>query len=129
MFISTLENMREEIKQAKKICNATDETVIKACFSLLNEDTGEYYNEKGKHKLCRGIAHYIFRNGPVEDMHADGKLSDDDMKVLNKFMINRLGKLYDLFIKNKLNIEVLYSLCISENYGIQWDDFENIDDM
>ncbi len=35
--------------------------------------------------ISKAITHFIFRNGPIEDMHADpnNQLSDDDMKILN----------------------------------------------
>ena len=36
------------------------------------------------------MTHYAFRNGPVEDMHANGQLSQQDMKTLNKYMVNRI---------------------------------------
>lgn len=41
--------------------------------------------------LSKALAHYCFRNGPVERMHQDGKLTDEDMMVLNKFMVDKLG--------------------------------------
>ena len=36
--------------------------------------------------FARFVVHYCFRNGPLEDMHAQGKLSLEDMKTLNKFL-------------------------------------------
>lgn len=43
------------------------------------------------------LAHFCFRNGPVEDMHAEGKLSQEDMKILNKYLVDRMGLLVFLF--------------------------------
>lgn len=42
------------------------------------------------HKLSVVTTHYAYRNGPVEDMHADGKLvwKDDILPDLIKSMIN-----------------------------------------
>ncbi|AQS08834.1 hypothetical protein CLOBY_09490 [Clostridium saccharobutylicum] len=34
------------------------------------------------HKLSVVTTHYAYRNGPVEDMHADGKLSENDIEEL-----------------------------------------------
>lgn len=36
--------------------------------------------------FARFVVHYCFRNGQLEDMHAQGKLSQEDMKTLNKFL-------------------------------------------
>jgi len=73
--------------------------------------------------IAKAITHYIFRNGPVEDMHAEGKFSNDDMKKLNKFMVNRIAGLLKLaldgdWIKLELMIEIL------KNYGGNWDEVE-----
>ncbi|WP_319403126.1 hypothetical protein [uncultured Anaeromusa sp.] len=43
--------------------------------------------------LSRAITHYAFRSGPVEGMHCAGKLSQEDMKTLNKHMTNRIAGL------------------------------------
>ena len=40
--------------------------------------------------LAKAITVEVFRNGPVEDMHAAGKLSEEDMKTLNKYMVSEL---------------------------------------
>jgi len=41
-------------------------------------------------EMACALAHFCFRNGPVEDMHAEGKLSDEDMKILNKYCHDKL---------------------------------------
>ena len=62
------------------------------------------------------IAHFIFRNGPVEGMHSGNhslehfteiphdtplkdisQLSEKDMEILNKFMVDRIGYLLTLY--------------------------------
>ena len=43
--------------------------------------------------LSKGITQYAFRSGPVEEMHARNKLTQKDMKTLNKFMTNRIAGL------------------------------------
>jgi hypothetical protein len=40
---------------------------------------------------ARGLTNFIFREGPIEDMHSNNQLSQDDMKQLNIFMVNRLA--------------------------------------
>ncbi len=54
------------------------------------------------------LTHYLFRNGPVEDMHSDGELSQEDMKTLNKFMVNRIAGLLTTMNKEEwLKLELL----------------------
>ena len=43
--------------------------------------------------LSKGITQYAFRSGPVEEMHAENKLTQNDMEILNKFMTNRIAGL------------------------------------
>ena len=54
---------------------------------LLKEISGDGYVRD----LAISLAHLCFRNGPVEDMHAEGKLDDTDMMELNKYMVDHLG--------------------------------------
>lgn len=73
--------------------------------------------------ISKAITHYIFRNGPIEDMHHDGKFSQNDMKVLNKFMVNRIAGLLKLCLdgewtKLELMLETL-RYC-----GSSWDEVE-----
>lgn len=70
--------------------------------------------------LSKAIVHYIFRNGPVEDMHADGKLSQEDMKTLNQYMMDRVATLITLF-KDKDYMRLLLFLDIYQYYGTNWD--------
>lgn len=70
------------------------------------------------HKLSVVTTHYAYRNGPVEDMHADGKLSENDMKELNKFIVNRLAYVFTLILdKNKFSR--IEAHCNSEDVDIK----------
>ncbi|GEM_PF-5770659 len=64
------------------------------------------------HKMSVVTAHYAYRNGPIEDMHADRNKSiyDDDMKVLNKLIVNRLASIFKIILdSDKVNqIKVKY---------------------
>lgn len=58
--------------------------------------------------ISKAITRHIFRDGPVEDMHSDGKLSQEDMKMLNKFMVNRIAGIITLLLdKQWLKLELL----------------------
>lgn len=73
--------------------------------------------------IAKALTHYAFRNGPVEDMHADGKLTQEDMKILNKYMVNRLaGILSAIHEERWLQLELLYGFL--QNYGADWDKAE-----
>lgn len=59
-------------------------------------------------KIAKAMAGYCFRNGPVENFHADKCLSNEQMKELNIFMVDRLG--YCLKLLNEQRFEDLDSL-------------------
>lgn len=99
----------------KELMKEHPELEIKAKENLLQE--------KNIPLIAKAITHYIFRNGPVEDMHADGKFSQEDMKTLNKFMVNRIAGILKLALngewtKLELMVETL------KYYGSNWDEVE-----
>ena len=55
-------------------------------------------------EMACALAHFCFRNGPVEDMHAEGKLSDADMKTLNKFCYDKLFTFLYLLKQDELEM-------------------------
>lgn len=56
-------------------------------------------------------------------MHADGKLTQEDMKTLNKYMVNRLAGIISVVHEGRwLQLELLYSFL--QNYGTDWDKAE-----
>lgn len=80
--------------------------------------------------VSKSLTHHIFRNGPVEDMHASGQLSEEDMKTLNKYMVNRLAGILLAVYENKwLQLELLHEFL--KGFGDQWDpaepDMEDLD--
>jgi len=72
-------------------------------------------------KLSKALTVYAFRNGPVEDMHSNGQLSEDDMKTLNKFMVNRFAGLLTMISQDEwpkiLQLMGLFASGLSE-----WDE-------
>ena len=70
--------------------------------------------------LAKALTHYIFRRGPVENMHVNGQLSQKDMKVLNKYMVDHLvWILTRVFEGDWIRLELLFNN-FSHN-GNQWD--------
>lgn len=54
-------------------------------------------------KISKALTHFAFRNGPIEDMHADSTkhITDRDMMTLNKYMVNRLAYVFKLLNEDK----------------------------
>lgn len=88
----------------------------------LNENCRENILKKENLDLiARAITHFAFRNGPVEDMHADpdSQLSEEDMKTLNIFMANRMAYIFELIIEERW---FEFSVMINSNgmFGQDW---------
>ena len=75
--------------------------------------------------IAKAITHFAFRNGPIEDMHADRNknITDQDMMVLNKFVHNRLTYVFDLIMQERW---AEFALVVESQkfYGSEWDKSE-----
>jgi hypothetical protein len=101
-------------------------------FINKNDELFEKLNSDSKKRLLRRenidsiskvITHFIFRNGPVENMHVNDQLSEKDMKTLNKYMVNRIaGLLTAIADNNWLQLELLLSYY--KLFGGEWDKAE-----
>ena len=89
----------------------------------INEDLKHLLLEKDVADLSKAIVHYVFRNGPVEDMHANGQLSDADMKTLNQYMNNRVATLLYL-LKEQDFMRLALFFDSYQYYGTEWDEPE-----
>lgn len=111
-----------DIKQINYVTkNFLEDLSNRKLFESLNKSSKDrLLNENNIDKISIALAHYIFRNGPVEDMHSKGKLSQKDMKILNKFIVNRIaGLLKTINDEDWLKLELLlnyYSI-----FGNHWD--------
>lgn len=73
--------------------------------------------------MAKAITNFIFRNGPVEDMHSNNLLTQGDMKTVNKYMVNRIAGLITAIADNKwLHLEVLLSHY--QLFRTEWDKVE-----
>jgi len=54
-------------------------------------------------EAAKAIVQFVFRDGPVEDMHAAGKLSQDDMKALNKYLVDNLAFILLIIAEGRRN--------------------------
>lgn len=104
-------------------------------FLLAKSDHAKEFNKKIKDQLMvkenigmisKALTHFAFRNGPVEDMHAapNNQLSEDDMKTLNKFMVNRLAYVFQLIIEERWGEFDILIRHTDYLYGSGWDEPE-----
>ena len=70
--------------------------------------------------LSKGITQFAFRSVPIEDMHSKGKLTQKDMKTLNKFMANRIAGLLTAISKGDIS-NVLKVLTFYASLSSDWD--------
>lgn len=93
-------------------------------FEKLNFDSKKrLLKQENIDAISKAITHFVFRNGPIEDMHTNNQLSQSDMKILNKYMVNRIaGLLTAIADNNWLQLELLLSYY--RWFGTDWDKAE-----
>ena len=70
--------------------------------------------------LSKAVTQFAFRSGPAEKMHSSGKLTQKDMKTLNKYMVNRIAGLLTT-ISNGDITNVLKVLTFYASLSSDWD--------
>ena len=70
--------------------------------------------------LSKAITQFAFRSGPIEEMHSRGKLTQKDMKTLNKFMANRIAGLLTTISNGDIS-NVLKVLTFYASMSSDWD--------
>src|SRR5690625_2384600 len=90
-----------------------------------NEDMKkEILTSENISKISIALTHFAFRNGPIEDMHADmtKNITDKDMEILNKYMVNRIAYIFTL-IKEENWTEFNYLIDqLAMMFGQHWDE-------
>lgn len=135
-LISQLFDVKEsKISYRRKKHGVTIRNSILDDFLLAKTEETMKINEKYRDKLLvdenltmisKAITHFAFRNGPIEDMHAspNNQLSQEDMKILNKFMVNKIAYVFKLIIENRW-IELDFLIKHTDMmYGHDWDNAE-----
>lgn len=86
---------------------------------------GKIIDDKFINYFSKSITAYAFRNGPIEDMHANPKmgLGQKEMKILNKYMVNRLAGLFMMFKKGEFE-SIEETLRFHYSTTTTWDDPE-----
>ena len=80
-------------------------------------------NDKSIDLLSKAITQYAFRSGPIEDMHANNQLSQDDMMQLNKYMVNKIAGLLLMISKNEWS-KIDMIMGFYANLASDWDSAE-----
>ncbi|GAB6170494.1 hypothetical protein JCM1393_29540 [Clostridium carnis] len=50
-------------------------------------------------RITKASTYFIFRNGPVKELYDDGKISDDEIKRMQRYMQNHLAYLYNILLE------------------------------
>lgn len=81
--------------------------------------------------FSKALTHLCFRNGIVEDLHAEGsKLTNETMKVLNKDINNRIYTVLSLWFGSESDHVILSKMLeLSAMYGSSWDKAEIPNDL
>ena len=70
--------------------------------------------------LSKGITQFAFRSGPVEEMYAENKLTQNDMEFLNKFTTNCIAGLLQTIFNGDV-AKVLKVLTFYASLSFDWD--------
>lgn len=111
------EELIEYIEEYGLTRNETNALIDEAIFNNGPEELLEFLSGKNfMNDLPKALAIYCFRNGPIEDMHAGysaetapegtkpediSQLSQEDMKILNKYMVDKLGFMLHLLMEGR----------------------------
>ena len=72
--------------------------------------------------IAKVITHFVFRIGPVEDMHSNNQLSQEDMYTLNKFVCNRVAYIIQCLQQEEyVKLAYLVNNPFSQSMGSNWD--------
>lgn len=78
-------------------------------------------------RLAKALTHYLFRFGPIENMHQKGQLSEEDMYALNKYTYDRTATLVHLLkTEDSDRLSALFKLLTIWNPD--WDEPEILTD-
>lgn len=112
------EELIKKLEKAENIIN-----VIAQKYGITTEqflDNMDILKKYSLEDISCALAHYCFRNGPVEDMHTEGKLSQSDMKELNKFCNDKIFTFLTMMKNNDIS-----SLSAIIDFGVRcgcnWD--------
>lgn len=70
--------------------------------------------------ISRALAIYLFRNGPIEDIHSSGKpLTEMHMETVNIYLVNRFAGILTALAEGQwLQVEMVLKACFT--YANSW---------
>lgn len=73
------------------------------------------------HRISNMITHFAFRNGPIEKLHGNGLINDEEMYELNKYMMNKIATIIHLLKEDK-HKELITMVFSYDMFGTNWDE-------
>ncbi|MGG5461639.1 hypothetical protein [Clostridium sp. B9] len=83
-------------------------------------------------RIAKGSAYFIFKNGPVNKLHKENKISDEDMKNMQEYLQNHLAYLYEVLLeegnlkKYELIMNTMHQFYVNDDTEVTLED-ENFD--
>ena len=78
-------------------------------------------SRKLANEFAKSSVFYAFRDGPIEDVHASGRISDEEMEKINRYMVNRLGEIFYLLSAGR-GVDLDTLLFFPEICSSDWND-------
>ncbi|WP_300348850.1 hypothetical protein [Clostridium sp.] len=50
-------------------------------------------------RIAKGSAYFIFKNGPVNKLHKENRISDEEIKNMQEYLQNHLAYLYEVLLE------------------------------
>lgn len=50
-------------------------------------------------KITKASSYFIFRNGPIKNLYKDGKINDDEIKEIQRYMEGHLAYLFNILLE------------------------------
>ncbi|NLM20904.1 MAG: hypothetical protein GX207_04050 [Peptococcaceae bacterium] len=86
----------------------------------------EILKSENLNMISTAIMHFVFQSGPVKGMltSRQRQLSEEELKILDKFMVNRLAYVFKLIIEGRwIEFDFLVR-SIYEIFGQEWDEIK-----
>ncbi|MGL5615784.1 MAG: hypothetical protein ACRDD2_06060 [Sarcina sp.] len=84
-------------------------------------------------RIAKASAYFTFRNGPIKDIYEQGKLTDEELEKVQKYMQNHLAYLYKILLEESnikkfdLIVQTMNNFYVNDKSEISYEDdgFEN----
>ncbi len=72
-------------------------------------------------KIAKGSAYFIFKNGPINKLHKENKISDEEIVNIQEYLQNHLAYLYEVLLeegnlkKYELIMNTMHQFYVNDN--------------